>query len=83
MAQEVRTDRAVVETLVELLDKYGPALERLADHFDKLEKKGITDRAAHEVRERPRRDEGSDPAGDLIDLVAGALKHRVRQQRRR
>lgn len=85
MPTEVNAARAVVEELTELLTKYGPAIERLADHFDKLEKSGVTQRAAAEVRRRPNPPDEGDELGQFIDLLGGVAKKAVRtaQQRRR
>jgi hypothetical protein len=73
---EIRTERAVVEELVELLKEHGPDIRRLADHFDNLEKRGITAAASRETVRR--RNDPDHPAESLIDSLAAALKTSMR-----
>ena len=78
----MRTPQELMETAIELLEKYGPAIERLADHFDRLEKAGITSGAAAVARQK-REVAPGDPVEAVVDLLGELFKSKIQQGRGR
>ena len=74
----MRQERAVVEELVDLLREYGPHVKALREHFDNLQKTGITERAARQVRENPE-----DPTEHLLEFLHGVAKQTIRRRAKR